>query len=84
MKIVYDESKRISNIAKHGLDFADIDLAFFESAVVIPAKTQRWKAIGPFRNGLTSVVFFQLGRQGLSLISMRAASKKERLLYVQR
>lgn len=84
MKIVYDESKRVSNIAKHGLDFADIDLAFFEAAVVIPAKTQRWKAIGPFRDGLTSVVFFQLGREGLALISMRAASKRERLLYAQR
>ncbi|WP_075291314.1 BrnT family toxin [Pararhizobium arenae] len=84
MKIVYDESKRLSNIAKHALDFAEIDLAFFEAAIVVAAKARRFKAIGPFRDGLTSVVFFQLGEEGLSLISMRPASKKERLLYDQR
>jgi uncharacterized DUF497 family protein len=84
MKIVYDESKRISNLVKHGLDFADIDITYFEAAIVVAAKAGRLKAIGPFRNGVTSVVFFQLGKEGLSLISMRPASKRERLLYGRR
>jgi uncharacterized DUF497 family protein len=28
MKVVWDESKRLTNLAKHGLDFADLDSDF--------------------------------------------------------
>lgn len=44
--IVWDEPKRQSNLAKHGLDFADLDEAFFLSALVVPAKNGRHMAIG--------------------------------------
>jgi len=38
MKIVYDSPKRLANLLKHGLDFADLeDGAFFETALVRPA-----------------------------------------------
>ena len=38
MKIVWDEPKRLANIANHGMDFADLDEAFFEGSVIVPAK----------------------------------------------
>ena len=31
MRITYDEAKRQSNIAEHGLDFAALSFEFFES-----------------------------------------------------
>ncbi|KPH09339.1 hypothetical protein CO657_18545 [Rhizobium acidisoli] len=43
MEIVWDEPKRIANIEKHGLDFADLTFEFFLSSVVVPAKDGRSK-----------------------------------------
>jgi hypothetical protein len=45
MKIVWDEPKRIANIANHEMDFADLDKAFFESSVIVPAKSD-WATVG--------------------------------------
>ena len=80
MKIVWDEPKRLANIARHGMDFADLDEAFFESSIIVPAKPGRLIAIGRHRNGIILVVFVALGAEGLSVVSMRAASRKERRL----
>ena len=63
MKIVWDQPKRLANIAKHRLDFASLTEEFFSDALVI------------------SVVFVTLGLEGISVISMRPASNKERKLY---
>jgi len=46
MRIVWDELKRQANLAKHGLDFADLNEAFFANALVIPGKNHRWRGIG--------------------------------------
>ena len=80
MQIVWDEPKRQSNIAKHGLDFADLTIDFFLSSVVVAANQGRHMAIGRLDNGTLVVVFATLGTQGLSVISMRYASAKERAL----
>lgn len=80
MKIVFDEAKRQSNLAKHGLDFIDIDLAFFEASIVIPANKGRYMAVGILENSVVAVVFTRLGSEGVSIISMRPASRKERSL----
>jgi hypothetical protein len=37
--IVWDEPKRLANIARHGMDFVDLDEAFFEGSVIVPAKS---------------------------------------------
>ncbi|WP_438751907.1 BrnT family toxin [Pararhizobium sp. O133] len=84
MKIVYDENKRILNLRKHGLDFAALRPEFFAAGIVVLAKLNRLKAIGPFDGETVSVVFFQLGSEGLSVISMRPASRTERKLYGKR
>lgn len=80
MQIVWDEPKRQANIAKHGYDFADLTVEFFLDAMVVQAKDQRMMAIGRFADGTIAVVFVTLGAEGLSVISMRTASKKEREL----
>ncbi|ABA78919.1 hypothetical protein GQF56_08505 [Rhodobacter sphaeroides] len=78
--IVWDEPKRRSNLAKHGLDFADLDEEFFLSSVVVPASAGRHMAIGRLEDGTIAVVFAVLGAEGVSIISMRPASRKERSL----
>ena len=92
MEIVWDEPKRIANLDKHGLDFADLDETFFDNALVIPSnsksksksKSKRWVAIGVNVHGVVVVVFARLGREGISIISMRPASRSERSLYAAR
>ena len=78
MVIVWDEPKRLANIDKHGLDFADLSLEFFERAVIRPAKRSRLQAIGRLADGTVAVIFVRLGTEGLSVISMRAANSAER------
>lgn len=81
MKIVWDEVKRQSNLAKHGLDFASLAVEFFEAAHVEAARNNRFLAIGELDGvAVVAVVFRPLGVEALSVISMRRASEKERSL----
>lgn len=83
MQISFDELKRQSNIAKHSLDFADLDVEYFANSIVVPAKLGRFMAIGVLSNDVIATVFVKLGTQGLSIVSMRAASRKERKAHEQ-
>ncbi len=78
--IVWDEPKRQTNLKDRGLDFADLDEDFFLDAVIVPAKQGRYKGVGWFGDTILAVIFVPLGTQGLSVISMRVASRKERAL----
>ena len=81
MKIVWDEPKRQANLAKHGLDFADLDLTFFGTAVVRPSHTGRFLAFGRFAAvGAIAVVFRPLGSEAIGIVSMRPARRDERRL----
>ena len=78
MVIAWDEAKRRLNVATHGFDFATLDEAVFDAAVVVFAKRRRFMAVG-FRDAVAvAVVFAPLGTEGISVISMRRASRKER------
>lgn len=79
MIIVWDEPKRLANIDKHGIDFADIGEGFFISAMVRPAKDGRYAAIG-YLDGVIVAIFVALGSEGISIISARPASQRERSL----
>lgn len=68
------------NLARHGLDFVDLDEEFFLSSIVVPAKEGRLMSIGRLKPDVIVVVFAVLGTEGVSVISMRAASRKERSL----
>jgi uncharacterized protein len=80
MIIVWDELKRIVNLERHGMDFAEVDEAFFERSATVPAKLGRVIAVGQLHDGVIVVVFFRLGTEGISVISMRPASRHERKL----
>lgn len=80
MLIVWDEPKRQANLDKHGLDFAELNIAFFEASLVVTAKEGRFKALGRLADGSIAVIFATLGTEALSVISMRPASDKERKL----
>ncbi len=80
MNIVWDEPKRITNIEKHGLDFAALTIEFFENSQILPAKHGRFQAIGRLADGTIVVIFATLGTEALSVISMRPARRDERSL----
>jgi uncharacterized DUF497 family protein len=81
MVITWDNAKRLANILKHRLDFADLDEDFFSKAVIVRARAPRFTAIGRFRDAMAVVVIFApLGAEAISVISMRPANKKERNL----
>ncbi|MGF3027519.1 BrnT family toxin [Methylobacterium aquaticum] len=91
MRIVWDEPKRARNLKPepegHGLDFADVEGGFdFETALFGPTKPgsdgrPRVRALGYFGGRLCALIFSPLGSEGISLISFRPASTKERKTY---
>jgi uncharacterized protein len=86
VKIVWDEPKRLANLDKHGLDFADLNETFFDNAVVLPShnKANRWVAVGVTSAASSSWCSRGLATRGVSIISMRPASRNERKLYEER
>jgi len=78
---LWDEPKRLANLDKHGMDFADLNEKFFDTAVVLQAKRDRYRAIGVNIRGVISVIFAVYGEEAVSIIGMRPASKAERELY---
>lgn len=66
MQILWDESKRRTNLAKHGLDFAELSVDFFADALVTSARAERYKAIGEFNGqAIITVFFFRWARKRL-------------------
>ncbi|HMN74115.1 MAG TPA: BrnT family toxin [Rhodoblastus sp.] len=84
MIITWDEAKRLANLDKHGLDFSMLTLEFFERSLVIPARSSRFKAVGRLADQVLVVVFAPLGTEAIAVISMRAASRNERVLFDER
>jgi uncharacterized DUF497 family protein len=83
MNPIWDEPKRRANLDKHGLDFADLNETFFDTALVIPSYGGRWVGIGKNVKGIIVVVVVTLGKEAVSVISMRPASRNERKLYAE-
>lgn len=79
MQITWDEPKRLSNIAKHGLDFAHLTYEFFLTADVRPFRNGRFLNVGLLGETLMiAVISRPLGSEAISVISMRRANPKER------
>jgi len=84
MRILWDEPKRLANIDKHGLDFAEVRPDFFDVAVVRLAKRNRMLALGPLDGQLVALIFSSYGKEAISLVSLRVASAKERQMVAWR
>ena len=81
MKIIWEEPKRLANLDKHRMNFADLNESFFEHSFVLPATGNRHRAIGVNIRGVICVVFAYYGREAISVISMRPAKSTERKAY---
>jgi uncharacterized DUF497 family protein len=81
----WDEEKRKTNLAKHGLDFADVGRLDWQSATVLrdgrfDYGEARYWAFGMMDGRLHMVAFVRSGK-AIRVISFRRASRKERKLY---
>lgn len=81
MRIVVDEPKRRANLLKHGMDFDDAAVFDWPGSLIVAARDGRSKAIGMLRERPVTIVFRRLGTEGLSIVSMRPSSRKERRQY---
>jgi hypothetical protein len=87
MFIVWDEPKRLANLAKHGLDFDTFEEAFdFRTAFTVPAGQsrtgrQREMLIGLMAGRVVVAIISPLGTEALSLISLRYADPAQRKLF---
>ena len=84
----WDESKNRLNIAKHGIDFIDLQEMFDLPLLTAPDDKGvhgelRWKSIGWMGANLCLVVFSEPGEDRVRIISARKASKQEARLYGQ-
>lgn len=82
MRYEWDETKRLSNLTKHDLDFKDVSEAFKGPML---AKVDfrkdygepRWIGFGFIRKRLVAVVYTTRGPEMIRIISLRKASKHE-------
>jgi uncharacterized protein len=83
----WDEAKRRSNLAKHGVDFAAIVEFDWARAVMLedrrrPYGERRWLALAELGDRVHTVIFTE--RHGRKrLISMRKSKRKEVEIYEQ-
>ena len=85
MTYQWDESKRISNLEKHNIDFRDVYLFDWNSAEFYPSlrhNEMRWIAIGNLRERLHCVIYTERGELR-RIISIRKANQREARRYAQ-
>jgi uncharacterized protein len=81
----WDENKQRSNVAKHGIDFADAKEVFDDPAaytILSPreGRERRYVTVGLMRETLVAVIFTR--RAGaIRIISARVARRNERKAY---
>ena len=85
MEFEWDEAKRRSNLAKHGVDFTDAGQVLADARLVLEDTRrdygeQRCLAFGEM-NGLLFVVAFTLRDGAFRIISARRANSRERRFY---
>lgn len=90
MVVVWDEPKRLANLAKHGLDFAEFEDGFdLDGCTVQETRASRigrarFKLIGTFKGRIvTAAIVSPLGSEALSLVSFRRANPSEIRLHEQ-
>jgi len=85
-RTIWDERKRLANLAKHGLDFADVgevlESRFRLDTPVLRAGEWRMLSISYSLRFLTVLVVVHTNRgRGVRIISFRPASTRERETY---
>ena len=88
MELTWDENKRLSNLAKHGLDFEDAHWVFTDEAFVTEDARReygepRFILYGPLF-GRIVVVVFAMRDDVIRILSMRKANQREQRSYNQK
>lgn len=81
----WDEGKRKSNIARHGVDFTAIECFDWETALIAPDNRHtepRFVAIGYLGERLHAAVYTKRG-DNVRIISLRKANQREEKHYGQ-
>jgi uncharacterized DUF497 family protein len=79
----WDETKRVGNLAKHGIDFEDATGVFYGDVLVSKStrkNEERWIALGEVQGRIIAVVY-TWRKNVLRLISARRARKNEATEY---
>jgi uncharacterized DUF497 family protein len=85
IELEWDDAKRVANLRKHGVDFADMeefgwDTALYDSDENAEYGEDRYVALGLFRANVYVVVFTLRGN-ATRIISARKADKREMRRY---
>ena len=82
----WDEQKCRENLAKHGIDFAEVEVAFqWLTAVIEPSPRygeMRWRAIGHIGARLHTVIY-AMRDDNIRIISLKRASAGDVRIYGQ-
>ena len=79
MSIDWNPAKRLSNLAKHGVDFASVEFFEWDAALVrasLRGDEPRLEAYGPIADRL-HVLVFSIEAGAVRVISLRKANKRE-------
>ncbi len=85
MQFEWDPNKRLANLGKHGLDFADVAWIDWDTAHITPrfrSGEVRLVALGYLGGRLHSVVYVFRGANR-RIISFRKANRREERIYAQ-
>ena len=82
---VWDPAKRLANLRKHGIDFADAELIFRGFTLTAEDDReaygeQRFLTLGMLEDLVVSVTHTERGKQ-IRIISIRKATKREARYY---
>ena len=87
MEYEWDEAKRVSNLAKHGVDFGRVGEFEWSSAIIREDRRRwygerRWRALGKIGERLHTLVYTErMGRT--RVISFRKSKEQEVEFYEQ-
>ena len=86
MKFEWDETKRSSNIQKHGIDFKEAH-EIFKNPIRINLDNRfdygevRYIGLGITQNNIVVIAFTESEEETIRVISIRKATKNERKIY---
>jgi len=88
MKFEWDENKRLINLQRHGIDFADVDLVFEnETTTTVDERFDygeiRYLTYGLLRGEIVTIVHNEID-EIIRIISFRKATRYEQREYFQK
>jgi len=87
MEFAWDESKRVSNLRKHGIDFADVPEVFSRAIVTVEDDRfdygeERFVTFGMLQGRVVAIVHTE-SENYIRIISARKATKNEQKTYFE-